>query len=310
MKIDNEFKSLIPPLTDDERGELEKSILADGCRDALVLWGDILIDGQNRYEICERYGIPYKTVQMEFASREDAMLWILQNQLARRNLSDFNKSRIAIKYKDFFTEQAAERKRANGGFRGNRYTGSVSGTPSASMVPVEHQSEALAEVQIFAPPLKQKTRDAIADMAGVSRETIRKVEVIETNAPKPVIHAAENNIISIDKAYHATKAAERSPELKRRLETTKPYDIPEALAEAMDEAYKKAKRQSKIMNFWTTAYTLDYDDTDYDIWFSDMNEDWMANQERIVDGAVENVHKIQKRFHEICKERRRPRLVK
>jgi DNA-binding cell septation regulator SpoVG len=47
--IDNEFKSIIPPLNDEERKELEKSILAYGCRDALVLWGDTLVDGHNRY---------------------------------------------------------------------------------------------------------------------------------------------------------------------------------------------------------------------------------------------------------------------
>ena len=60
LKIDPEFKSLIPPLTPDERAGLEASILTEGCRDALIVWGDILIDGHNRYEICTKHNIPYK----------------------------------------------------------------------------------------------------------------------------------------------------------------------------------------------------------------------------------------------------------
>ena len=66
MTVDSEFKNLIPPLSPEERQGLESSLLKEGCRDALVLWGDILIDGHNRYEICTKHNIPYKTVQREF----------------------------------------------------------------------------------------------------------------------------------------------------------------------------------------------------------------------------------------------------
>lgn len=44
IRIDEEFKSLIPPLSADEYAGLEKSLLDDGCRDSLVLWGDTLKD--------------------------------------------------------------------------------------------------------------------------------------------------------------------------------------------------------------------------------------------------------------------------
>ena len=52
MKINEEFKNVMPPLTEEEYRGLEKSLLEEGCRDPLVVWGDILIDGHNRYEIC------------------------------------------------------------------------------------------------------------------------------------------------------------------------------------------------------------------------------------------------------------------
>ena len=99
MIIDNEFKGLIPPLTDEEYKGLEESILKDGCRDALVLWGEILVDGHNRYEICTRHNIPFKTVQMEFSDRDVAREWMIKNQLSRRNLKEYDIYKLAMEYK-------------------------------------------------------------------------------------------------------------------------------------------------------------------------------------------------------------------
>ena len=59
LRIDEEFAALIPPLTDEEYRGLEASILEEGCRDALVCWGDVLVDGHNRYKICTAHGVPY-----------------------------------------------------------------------------------------------------------------------------------------------------------------------------------------------------------------------------------------------------------
>jgi len=91
LTIDREFHSLIPPLSPEERVLLEKSILADGCRDPLVVWmtgrKHVLIDGHNRHAICMEHGIRYATVAMTFPDRKAATDWIIQNQLARRNLT-------------------------------------------------------------------------------------------------------------------------------------------------------------------------------------------------------------------------------
>ena len=84
--IDPEFRKLIPPLDTDEYNRLQESIAAEGCRDPLVVWHDILLDGYNRYEICAALGVEYKTVGRAFASRNEAHDWIILNQLARRNL--------------------------------------------------------------------------------------------------------------------------------------------------------------------------------------------------------------------------------
>jgi len=88
ITIDEEFKALIPPLSEEERDLLEGSIIADGCRDALVLWDGVLIDGHHRYEICTRLGIEFDTVAViSIETRQAAMDWIDRNQLGRRNLT-------------------------------------------------------------------------------------------------------------------------------------------------------------------------------------------------------------------------------
>jgi len=57
-KIDAEFASLIPPLSADEYMQLEANLIVEGCRDPLVVWGEILIDGHNRLQICTKHNMP------------------------------------------------------------------------------------------------------------------------------------------------------------------------------------------------------------------------------------------------------------
>lgn len=87
LKIDPEFKALIRALSEDERKALEESIIKDGCRDAIVIWDNTIIDGHNRYEICKKLGRFFKETGLQFSSREEVIKWIIKNQLSRRNLT-------------------------------------------------------------------------------------------------------------------------------------------------------------------------------------------------------------------------------
>lgn len=85
--IDKEFAAIFPPLIDSELEMLERDILKRGCRDPICLWNGVIVDGHNRYAICQKHGIKFKTVEIEFGNREEAKEWIVSNQLGRRNLS-------------------------------------------------------------------------------------------------------------------------------------------------------------------------------------------------------------------------------
>jgi len=77
MIIDKEFQQLIPPLTTEEFGQLEESIIEEGCRDSLIVWEGILVDGHNRLEICQKHNKEYRIEEKEFSNREAAKTWII-----------------------------------------------------------------------------------------------------------------------------------------------------------------------------------------------------------------------------------------
>ena len=85
--IDEQFRVLLPMLDAETFRLLEENILEHGCIHPLVLWNGILIDGYNRYNICMRHNIPFETIDMEFETREEALIWIISNQVLRRNLT-------------------------------------------------------------------------------------------------------------------------------------------------------------------------------------------------------------------------------
>ncbi|MFC1835609.1 hypothetical protein ACFL2Q_12875 [Thermodesulfobacteriota bacterium] len=88
--VDPEFQSLIPPITDEEHALLRESIGTEGCREPLVTWNGILLDGHNRLRICRESNIPYRTaeIEVELEDRDAAKVWIIQNQFGRRNLNN------------------------------------------------------------------------------------------------------------------------------------------------------------------------------------------------------------------------------
>jgi len=114
IKIDQEFKDLIPPLTVEEVLNLEQSILTEGCREAIILWNGVIVDGHNRYAICTKHGIAFKTEEKEFASRNDVRIWMIQNQFGRRNLDNYTRSGLSLLLEEFFKEKAKENLSATG----------------------------------------------------------------------------------------------------------------------------------------------------------------------------------------------------
>lgn len=132
LHIDPEFKAQIPPLTEDERKQLEENILAGGkILSPILVWNGTIVDGHNRYEILQSHPeIPYNVRSLSLETREQVLAWICKNQLGRRNLTPEQKKFLMGKQYD--AEKQAE------GFHGNQHTPPA---PSAG-VQNEHQQTA------------------------------------------------------------------------------------------------------------------------------------------------------------------------
>lgn len=194
------FKSLIPPLSSEELAQLEANILAEGCRDPLVVWdtedGPVLVDGHNRVEICNQHGIDFHTVSRDFDSEDEAAEWIIRNQFGRRNLPHYVRCTLALQLEGMVAARAKANQRAGGG-------SGISGR------------------QISDKP--SDTKRELAKIARVSHDTLAKVKKIEAAAPEEVRAKCATGEISINKAYSDIRRAENRVQ---RQETLRQQPLP------------------------------------------------------------------------------------
>ena len=109
LVINEELRNIIPPLTTEELEALEKSILRDGIREPLVVWGKVIVDGHNRFEICEKHGIIPELTFMDFDSVDDAKIWMIDNQMGRRNLNDGQKYLLVSQKREILLEKGRQK---------------------------------------------------------------------------------------------------------------------------------------------------------------------------------------------------------
>ena len=182
IRIDPEFAALIPPLSAEELAGLEASIVADGCRDALVVWGDILVDGHNRYRICTKHDIPFEVVRREFADRDAAMDWMDANQLGRRNLPpDVVSLIIGRRYR--------RTKKAQGGTGANQHTQKCQSDTSADTASLIAKESGVSRRTVIRDG---KFADAVDTLKSVVPDIQQRIMSGAFTSKKAVIEAAAN----------------------------------------------------------------------------------------------------------------------
>jgi 16S rRNA G966 N2-methylase RsmD len=185
LKINPELQRLIPPLTVDEFNQLEANILAEGIRESVIVWQDTIVDGHNRYQIAQRHNLEYDTSEMYFKSLDDCKEWMILNQFGRRNLSNYQRSVLALELEQVFRDKAKENLKLSEG-RGKKGL---------------HISANLID--------KIDTRQELAKIASVSHDTIAKVKQIEAKAPEEVKEKLRTGEVSINQAYQEIKKEEK-----------------------------------------------------------------------------------------------------
>lgn len=180
--VNEALKAYIDPLTPEEYEALERSILAEGCRDALVLWGDTLVDGHNRYGICQKHGLPFQTVQSSlFRSMDDVHLWMIDQHLGRRSVSDFQRGVLALRKREILAERRAQ---------------------SQAVAEAVGSHAPLAEPQPGTEPEASalKSREDIARAARLSSNQVVMIEKIQKQAAPELVAAVKSGTISLNAA--------------------------------------------------------------------------------------------------------------
>lgn len=197
ITVNEELKAYIDPLTSDEHEALERSLLAEGCRDALVLWGDVLVDGHNRFGICQKHGLPFQTVQNAFfKSMEDVHLWMIDQHLGRRNVSDFQRGVLALRKREILAERRA--------------SSTAASTPDSdqtdSQVPISDITPSIADSQ--PEPERLNTREEIAKAARLSSNQVVLIEKIQKQATPELVAAIKSGTISLNAAADVATLSE------------------------------------------------------------------------------------------------------
>lgn len=213
IRVDEGLRAYIDPLTEDEHAALERSLLAEGCRDALVLWGDLLIDGHNRYAICVKHNIPFQTIQHpHFKSMDDVHLWMIENHLGRRSVSDFQRGVLALRKKEILLARTGpeEGAAAEGGRDASGEGSPLEGTP-ADGAPADDSppwdedapGASAAPMRGHANPDWKPavpSRQALARAARISSNTLGQIEKIQKSAAPELVRAVKEGAISINAA--------------------------------------------------------------------------------------------------------------
>lgn len=185
MKVNEEFKRLIPALSNEEFTQLERNILQDGIRDAIVVWNDTIIDGHNRFAIAQKHGLEFRTESKQFDTEADVKEWMIMHQFGRRNLSNYQRSVLALELESVFSERAKESK----------------------IEKVSHYRQTGEIIQISEQPPIVAIKE-LAKVANVSHDTIAKVKHIEAKAPEEVKVELKAGRMSINEAYKGIKKEE------------------------------------------------------------------------------------------------------
>ena len=188
LTVDPEFRDLIPPLNEEELKLLEESLVADGCESPLIVWNGVIVDGHNRYAICRKHEIPFAIQEKNFSSRDDAMLWMLRNQLGRRNLNNYQRVELVLKFEPLVKNAAEQRMLAG---------------KAANPVPTLAQGQT-----------KGRTRDHLSEAAGVSHGTFAKAKKLVQSADEETKRELRAGKVTVNRAYTELLEKEHEGETK------------------------------------------------------------------------------------------------
>jgi len=213
LNINPVFRDLIQSLTADEFKQLEDNVLAEGIRDAIVVWNDTIVDGHNRYQLAQKHSLQFDLHEVNFNSQDEAVLWIIDNQLGRRNLTDFVKLELQQKRADVLYERGKSIKSEvaiNRGFAGNQHTK----VDDLSIIDKTSRTEPA-----------HNTQKEIAESLNWSTGKVAQGQYVIKHAPEEVKEKLRAGELSMNEAYKAIKTEEKKAIVQEQIQVLKEKEV-------------------------------------------------------------------------------------
>jgi len=113
LRIDDELRAFLPSLDAATDAALEEQLLTEGIRDPIVVWEhdgqQLILDGHRRFRIAQKHDLPFAVVVLRFATKAEAMDWILRNQLVRRNVTQQQRNLCLARLRQMLPGTASEK---------------------------------------------------------------------------------------------------------------------------------------------------------------------------------------------------------
>jgi len=212
LKIDEEFKALLPSVSYDEMKALEQDIRSNGIKNPLIVWKGIVVDGHKRFEICTRLGIIPPTKEKTFQSRNNAMIWIVKNYMETHELTPFQNCELALKLYPIFHKQAVkEQQKAQDWITKQRLA-------KTKMTKLEKDGKEKSQDYLIAKAdwleamdkikrefIKINSYKEISKIVGLSDITLTRVKKILEFVPENIVNKARQGEVAITTLHNVLK---------------------------------------------------------------------------------------------------------
>jgi N6-adenosine-specific RNA methylase IME4 len=206
IQINEEFKKLIPALTNEEFKQLESNCINEGIREKIITWNGFIIDGHNRYEISQKWNLDFETESKHFDNKTDVKVWMVLNQFGRRNLTKYERSVLVLVLSEYYEEKAKE----------NIVIGNKNRSTNSAKLPKRDSVD---------------TRKELSKVAQVGERTLGMVKKIQEKANEETKAKLSTGEVSINQVYQEIKKEEKKAErielIEQQIEDIEQGKLPE-----------------------------------------------------------------------------------
>jgi len=189
LNINPEYQKLLPRISQEEWDTLKSSIKTDGLLYPIVVnQENIILDGHNRFLICNELGVPFQTVVREFIDKLEEKRFVIEVNLKRRHLNDFQKAELGMVLLEVEAELARQRK-----------IGTL----------MEGEKLPLAPIDAIG-----KAAEVVAKKIGLSGRTFERAKKIIEIAPEQIKKKVREGKQSISSAYSQIVTPMKKPKLE------------------------------------------------------------------------------------------------